>query len=158
MAVASAGPYASLHLTQTDNHASTPPLSFLQARYPSCCPTNSVKALKANTVKVVVSQKWCKIDTLLLHTTNRKYHRAYWFMLFPKWPWMTIVVIFLLQGFSNAIRRTFVQRFAGFWLTACPAVPRQQLNFLYLECLHQYGDMNFVQTFFGPPCINEVCC
>ena len=32
---------------QSDNHASTPPLSFLQARCPSCCPTNSVKALKA---------------------------------------------------------------------------------------------------------------
>jgi len=32
---------------QTDNHASTPPLSFLQARCPSCHPTNSVKALKA---------------------------------------------------------------------------------------------------------------
>jgi len=32
---------------QTDNHASTPPLSFLQARCPSCRPTNSVKALKA---------------------------------------------------------------------------------------------------------------
>jgi len=29
---------------QTDNHASTPPLSFLQARCPSCHPTNSVKA------------------------------------------------------------------------------------------------------------------
>ena len=35
---------------QTDNHASTPPLSFLQARCPSCRPTNSVKALKAHTV------------------------------------------------------------------------------------------------------------
>jgi len=32
---------------QTDNHDSTPPLSFLQARCPSCRPTNSVKALKA---------------------------------------------------------------------------------------------------------------
>jgi len=32
---------------QTDNHASTPPLSFLQARCPSYRPTNSVKALKA---------------------------------------------------------------------------------------------------------------
>ena len=32
---------------QTDNHASTPPLSFLQAGCPSCRPTNSVKALKA---------------------------------------------------------------------------------------------------------------
>ena len=34
---------------QTDNHASTPPLSFLQAGCPSCRPTNSVKALKAHT-------------------------------------------------------------------------------------------------------------
>ena len=33
---------------QTDNHASIPPLCFLQARCPSCCPTNSVKALKPN--------------------------------------------------------------------------------------------------------------
>jgi len=30
---------------QTDNHASTPPLSFLQAGCPSCRPTNSIKAL-----------------------------------------------------------------------------------------------------------------
>jgi len=35
------------NLLQTDNHASTPPLSFLQAGCPSCRPTNSVKALKA---------------------------------------------------------------------------------------------------------------
>jgi len=32
---------------QTDNHASNPPLVFLQAGCPSCRPTNSVKALKA---------------------------------------------------------------------------------------------------------------
>ena len=32
---------------QTDNHASTLPLSFLQAGCPSCNPTNRVKALKA---------------------------------------------------------------------------------------------------------------
>jgi len=31
---------------QTDNHANTSPLSFLQAGCPSCHPTNSVKALK----------------------------------------------------------------------------------------------------------------
>jgi len=35
---------------QTDKHASTPPLSFLQAGCPSCRPTNSVKALKATTL------------------------------------------------------------------------------------------------------------
>ena len=33
---------------QTDNHASTPLLSFLQAGCPSCRPTNSVKALKGS--------------------------------------------------------------------------------------------------------------
>jgi len=37
---------------QTDNHASTPPLSFLQAGCPSCRPTNSVKALKAKMIKI----------------------------------------------------------------------------------------------------------
>ena len=37
---------------QTDNHTSTPPLlCFLQAGCPSCRPTNSVKALKANPVR-----------------------------------------------------------------------------------------------------------
>jgi len=35
---------------QTDNHASTPPLNFLQAGCPSYRPTNSVKALKADTL------------------------------------------------------------------------------------------------------------
>jgi len=39
---------------QTDNHASTPLLSFLQAGCASCRPTNSVKALKATLV--------CKMD------------------------------------------------------------------------------------------------
>jgi len=42
-------------LTQIYNHASIPPLSFLQAGCPSCRPTNSVKALKArtNSIKAV---------------------------------------------------------------------------------------------------------
>ena len=34
-------------LIQTDNHANTSPLSFLQAGCPSCHPTNSVKVLRA---------------------------------------------------------------------------------------------------------------
>ena len=39
---------------QTDSHASTPLLSFLQAGCPSCCPTNSDKALKAqNSSKIL---------------------------------------------------------------------------------------------------------
>jgi len=28
-------------------------------------------------------KKWCKIDTLILHTTNRKHHMAYVFVSFP---------------------------------------------------------------------------
>jgi len=46
--VASAGPYASLHLApdrQPRQHRTT---QFLQAGCPSCRPTNSVKAMKAN--------------------------------------------------------------------------------------------------------------
>jgi len=34
-------------LLQADNHASTPPLRFLQAGCPSCRPANSIKALDA---------------------------------------------------------------------------------------------------------------
>jgi len=36
---------------QIDNHASTSPLSFLQAGCPSCRPTISVKALKAENLR-----------------------------------------------------------------------------------------------------------
>ena len=46
---------------QTDNHASTPPLSFLQAGCPSCRPTNSVRALKAcllNVYKLHITLIW----------------------------------------------------------------------------------------------------
>ena len=42
---------------QTNNHTSTPPLSSLQAGCPSCRPTNSVKALKANKKAMVGLQK-----------------------------------------------------------------------------------------------------
>jgi len=38
---------------ETDNHASTPPLSFLQAGCPSCRPTNSIQALKAHKLGVI---------------------------------------------------------------------------------------------------------
>jgi len=42
-------------LLQTDNDASTPPLSFLQAGCPSCHPTNSVKALKTQNIITVLT-------------------------------------------------------------------------------------------------------
>ena len=40
----------------TDNHASTPPLSFYRPDAPSCRPTNSVKALKARALKASTVQ------------------------------------------------------------------------------------------------------
>ena len=46
-------------LLQTDNHANTSPVSFLQAGCPSCRPTKSVKALKARTK----SSSSCNIKT-----------------------------------------------------------------------------------------------
>jgi len=44
---------------QTDNHANTPSLSsvFLQAVCPSCHPTNSVKALKAQIITLTMQAK-----------------------------------------------------------------------------------------------------
>ena len=44
---------------QTDNHTSTPPLSFLQAVCPSCCPTDSFNALKA--------LYWCCYTNLVVY-------------------------------------------------------------------------------------------
>jgi len=51
---------------QTDNHASDPPLSFLQAGCPSCRPTNSVKALKAY-VKMCCNTTKIASAKMLLH-------------------------------------------------------------------------------------------
>ena len=51
---------------QTDNHASTPPLGFLQAGCPSCRPTNSVKALKAKVRPV----HGCKIQLKSVYSAS----------------------------------------------------------------------------------------
>jgi len=46
-------------LLQTNSHASTPPLIFLHAGCSSCCPTNSVKALKEH------NYKWqCEVNSI----------------------------------------------------------------------------------------------
>ena len=55
-------------LLQTDNHASTPPLSCLQVGCPSCRPTNSVKALTISsekTSKKVVTGNYSNTTTIL---------------------------------------------------------------------------------------------
>ena len=65
------------NLLQTDNHARTPPLSFLQAGCPSCHPTNSVKALKLHTNGSKHSEICYITNTITLYTlrkTTSKYN------------------------------------------------------------------------------------
>jgi len=50
--------YAICRLLQTNNHANTPPLSFLQAGCSSCHSANSVKALKAQLSVFVKGRKY----------------------------------------------------------------------------------------------------
>jgi len=69
---------------QRDNHVSTTALSFLQAGYPTCCPTNSVKALKALST----------IELMPLHpktpssVASLKLRRV-----FPFWYWLSQFVL-----------------------------------------------------------------
>jgi len=58
---------------------------FNRSCFPKMTDFSRLGALQAvtHTLKVVVSKKWREIDTLLLHTTNRKYHMAYIFVPFP---------------------------------------------------------------------------
>jgi len=78
------------------------------------------------TVKVVVSKKWCKIDTLILQTTNRKYHMSYRFVLFP-------VTSDDLAGHSPVAGLINICATYSTVLTdtARRAVPRRLLSFLY---------------------------
>ena len=70
---------------QTDNHARTPPLSFLQARCPSCRPTNSVKALKAHAIeKKYKNQRGMN----LTHPPQNSHAVLLWLML-----WMNIILV-----------------------------------------------------------------
>ena len=50
--------------SRQDNHASTPPLSFLQAGCPSCCPTNSIKALNGHSIHELQTQNAVKMLSL----------------------------------------------------------------------------------------------
>jgi len=63
-------------LLQTDNDTNTPPLIFLQAGCPSCCPTNRVKALKA----LIASHIWFVESCFLVTLPN------------PWWAWINYTV------------------------------------------------------------------
>jgi len=58
---------------QADNHATTSPLSFLQAGCPSCHPTNSVKALKA-VLLTVKHKKFFSVIQLLFFSYYLLYY------------------------------------------------------------------------------------
>jgi len=57
---------------QADNHASTPPLSFLQAGRPSCHPTNSIKALKAILLSKMSRNIFCETVSFSMICINPK--------------------------------------------------------------------------------------
>jgi len=63
---------------QTDNHTSTPPLSFLQTGCPSCCPTNSVKALSPYVVRSLKSVMHGHYDTRPTVTFLTALHHQPW--------------------------------------------------------------------------------
>jgi len=75
VAVASAGLVQVCTSLQTDNHASTPTLSFLQAGRPSCRPTNSVIALKAQIERILST------DFLLKISCNLEYSQFHTFFI-----------------------------------------------------------------------------
>jgi len=59
---------------QTDNLASTPPVSFLLAACPSSHPTNSVKALKAHNTNLTVFRcHFCNINPFYGVTKKKIY-------------------------------------------------------------------------------------
>ena len=59
---------------RTDNHASTPPLSFLQAGCPSCRPTNSVKALSSSIISYKSASR--SLTELRVHLTRQTTRHA----------------------------------------------------------------------------------
>ena len=77
---------------QTDNHASAPPVSFLQAGCPSCRPTNSVNALKAQDFNILILiaifsnslNAWCKRKRYWLLCIGWFYHSINCIFFFAK--------------------------------------------------------------------------
>jgi len=75
-----------------------------------------------------VSKKWREIDTLLLHTTNRKYHVAYLFVLFP-------VTLGDLEGHSpNAgLIKCNSPNICATFSTVLTVTARRELSFLFIS-------------------------
>ena len=77
------------------------------------------------------SKKWCNIDTLLLHTTNKKHHMACRFVPFP-------VTLNDVEGHSP-VTGLFTRNSTNIFATFCTAstdtmrytVRRRQLSLLF---------------------------
>jgi len=130
---------------QTDNHASTPPLSFLQAGCPFCRPTNSVKALKANIIagyfkinhKVALKEGnsscvftlYHPIETpqirpsmLIIWAQSHNKHK-YW-IKHTAIQWSTVALVQLVSWSLGWVHRSFQKLFlncgVGFLYVGCP--------------------------------------
>jgi len=79
---------------QTDNHATTPPLSFLQAGCPSCRPTNSVKCkCKLNSLRYSLSCKCYLLGQIKKETWNQ----------LTQLSWKTITDVWNKQSFCEQL-------------------------------------------------------
>jgi len=81
---------------QTDNHISTPLLSFLQAGCPSCHPTNSVKALYFNQLIIISVLCFRLIDAIYFIANGSSC--AYW-VCFQFYFWF----LYMVRAFSALI-------------------------------------------------------
>ena len=94
--------FANFEWTLLDFHSSQNFTKFPESlELPRGCQWQSKNLISATyIVKVVVSKKWCEIDMLLLHNTDRKYHMAYLFVPFPLtfvWPWRSFAQCWTYQ-------------------------------------------------------------
>jgi len=135
---------------QRDNHASIPPLSFLQAGCPSCCLTNSVKPLKAKGNFHIASFFKCDISYL--------WHVARFFCIcrascqYQLWGWLWI---------SSLKRPCYLL------LVTCRFMDRQLgvgLSTIHLFCIKLVEKPNLINQFCTPAvcywwwqCDNECC-
>ena len=75
VAVASAGPYASLHLAPDRQPHQHPITLFLQAGCPSCRPTNSIKALKASKPYWYATNHWGELNLAISQWIGAMYEQ-----------------------------------------------------------------------------------
>ena len=148
-------------LLQTDNHASTPPLSFLQARCPSYRPTNSVKAVKETDGRAM---QW---DIIAIKNTGSTVSNTCRVMLFYTDRWWTFLsrfemlifqrFLFSLQGFLHLWLR-LISNICDMWQRALTTfrnssacnltlVSEELSTYLHLWTSSRYNSTQFLISF-----------